>query len=45
VALIGMKDVIVVETKDALLVCKKYNRRTSRKIVDLLEAGGENQLL
>jgi mannose-1-phosphate guanylyltransferase len=45
VALIGMKDVIVVETKDALLVCKKGQSQDVKKIVDLLEAGGENQLL
>lgn len=45
VALIGMKDVIVVETKDALLICKKGQSQDVKKIVDMLEASGENQLL
>lgn len=45
VALIGMKDVIVVDTKDALLVCKKGRSQDVKKIVDALEAGGKTQLL
>jgi len=38
VALVGMKDVIVVETKDALLICKKGRSQDVKKIVDALEA-------
>ena len=45
VALVGMKDVIIVETKDALLICKKGQSQDVKKIVDALEAGQFNQLL
>jgi mannose-1-phosphate guanylyltransferase len=45
VALIGIKDVIVVETKDALLLCKKGRSQDVKKIVDALEAGHLNHLL
>ncbi len=45
VALIGMRDVIVVETKDALLICKKGRSQDVKKIVDALEAGGKIHLL
>jgi len=37
VALVGMKDVIVVETKDALLICKRGRSQDVKKIVDALE--------
>ena len=45
VALVGMKDVIVVETKDALLICKRGQSQDVKKIVDALEAGKFHQLL
>jgi len=45
VALIGMKDVIVVDTKDALLICKKGRSQDVKKVVDALEAGGKKHLL
>jgi len=45
VALVGMKDVIVVETKDALLICKKGQSQDVKKIVDALEAGKLHHLL
>jgi mannose-1-phosphate guanylyltransferase len=45
VALLGMKNVIVVETKDALLICKKGRSQDVKKIVDALEAEGKIQLL
>ena len=38
VALVGMKDVIVVDTKDALLICKRGRSQDVKKIVDRLEA-------
>ena len=38
VALVGMKDVIVVDTKDALLICRKGRSQNVKKIVDRLEA-------
>ncbi len=38
VVLAGIKDLIVVETKDALLICPKGNSQEVKKIVDSLEA-------
>jgi mannose-1-phosphate guanylyltransferase len=38
VALVGMKDVIVVDTKDAILICKRGRSQNVKKIVDRLEA-------
>lgn len=37
-ALVGVKDLIVVETKDALLICKKGRSQDVKKIVEKLEA-------
>lgn len=37
VALTGVKDLIIVETKDALLICPKGNSQDVKKIVDSLE--------
>ena len=45
VELNGMKDVIVVDTKDALLICKKGRSQDVKKIVDMLESGGKTHLL
>jgi mannose-1-phosphate guanylyltransferase len=45
VALVGMQDVIVVETKDALLICKKGQSQDVKKIVDALEAAKLHHLL
>ena len=38
VALVGVKDLIIVETKDALLICKKGRSQDVKKIVEKLEA-------
>jgi mannose-1-phosphate guanylyltransferase len=45
VALVGVQDIIVVETKDALLVCRRGKSQDVKKIVDILEARGKTQLL
>ncbi len=45
VALIGIKDVLVVETKDALLICQRGHSQDVKKIVDTLEAKGKRQLI
>ncbi len=45
VALVGMKDVLVVETKDALLICRRGRSQDVKKIVDQLEASGKAHLL
>ncbi|MCX5849747.1 MAG: mannose-1-phosphate guanylyltransferase [Deltaproteobacteria bacterium] len=37
VALIGVKDLIIVETKDALLICKKGCSQDVKKVVEILE--------
>lgn len=37
-ALVGVKDLIIVETKDALLICKKGCSQDVKKIVDRLDA-------
>ncbi len=38
IALAGVKDLIVVDTKDAILICQKGNSQDVKKIVDILEA-------
>ncbi len=44
-AVVGLKDIVVVETDDALLVCAKDKAQDVKKVVDLLEkAGRENYL-
>jgi len=45
VALAGVKDLIVVETEDALLICQKGNSQDVKKIVDILEAKKLNKYL
>ncbi len=37
-ALVGVKDLIIVETKDALLICKKGRSQDVKKIVEKLDA-------
>ncbi len=44
-ALIGVKDLIIVETKDALLICKKGRSQDVKKIVEKLEAGKQKKSL
>lgn len=38
IAIAGVKDLIIVETKDALLICPKGNSQDVKKIVETLEA-------
>ena len=45
VALVGIKDLIVVETKDALLICKKGRSQDVKKVVDTLEAAKKKKYL
>ncbi len=40
VALVGVKDLLVVETKDALLICRRGRSQDVRKIVESLEKNG-----
>jgi len=45
VALVGVKDLIIVETKDALLICKKGRSQDVKKVVDTLEAAKNKKYL
>jgi mannose-1-phosphate guanylyltransferase len=40
VALVGVKDLLVVETKDALLICRRGRSQDVKKIVESLEKSG-----
>jgi mannose-1-phosphate guanylyltransferase len=44
-AIIGVKDLIIVETKDALLICKKGRSQDVKKIVEKLEAEKQKKYL
>ncbi len=45
IAAIGLDDIVVVDTPDALLVCKKKDTQKVKKIVDFLKKEGNQQLL
>jgi mannose-1-phosphate guanylyltransferase len=45
VAIVGAKDLIVVETKDALLICKKGRSQDVKKVVETLEAAKTKKYL
>ena len=45
VAAIGVKDLIVVETEDALLICPKDRAQDVKKMVELLRSRGREDLL
>ena len=45
VALVGLDDVMVVETDDALLICKRGSSQDVKKVVDILEKNGETAYL
>ncbi|HXI01921.1 MAG TPA: mannose-1-phosphate guanylyltransferase [Candidatus Saccharimonadales bacterium] len=45
IALVGVSDLIVVETDDALLVCRKGESQKVREIVDRLRASGRDDRL
>ncbi len=44
-AVIGLDDIVVVETADALLVCRKDQAQDVKKVVELLEKQGKRQYL
>ena len=43
VALIGMEDVVVVDTEDALLICKKDEAQRVRDVLEALENSGDDR--
>jgi mannose-1-phosphate guanylyltransferase len=45
VALVGVEDLIIVETTDALLICKRGASQDVRKVVDRLEREKRRELL
>jgi mannose-1-phosphate guanylyltransferase len=45
VALVGVEDLIVVSTKDAVLVCKKGDSQQVKKVIDLLRERGKTDLV
>ena len=45
VALLGVKDLVVVDSGDALLICPRDRAQDVRKIVDALRAGDMDDLL
>jgi hypothetical protein len=45
VAIVGLKDIVVVETDDALLVVPRDRSQDVRRIVDELELRGRKELL
>lgn len=45
IALLGVSDLIVAETKDTILVCEKSRAQDVKKIVERLEADGREQYL
>jgi mannose-1-phosphate guanylyltransferase len=45
VALVGVKDLLVVETKDALLICRRGRSQDVKKIVESLEKSGMTSYL
>jgi mannose-1-phosphate guanylyltransferase len=45
VALLGLQDVIVIDTPDALLVCARDRAQDVKKLVDELKARGATKYL
>ena len=45
VAVVGVRDLIVVDTKDALLICKKGSSQDVKKVVERLEAKRKKKYL
>jgi mannose-1-phosphate guanylyltransferase len=45
VALVGVEDLVVVDTEDALLVCPRDRAQDVKKVVDELKARGRRELL
>lgn len=45
IAMIGLEDIIIVDTKDALLVCAKDSANEIKKVVEILRAVNRTELL
>jgi len=42
---VGVKDLVIIETPDALLVCQKEKAQEVKKIVEILEEKGKKEYL
>jgi len=45
IAVVGVEDIIIVDTPDALLICKKSDTQKVKQIVDFLKKSGNQQFL
>ena len=45
IATIGLKDMVIVDTEDALLVCARGQEQKVKELVEQLERDGRNDLL
>lgn len=45
IAAVGLEDIVIVNTKDAILVCKKDKAQDVKKVVDALNEQGREELL
>ena len=45
IAMVGLEDTIIVDTKDALLVCAKDSAGEIRKVLEILRAVNRTELL
>ena len=45
IATIGLEDIIIVETDDAILVCDKGKAQDVKKIVEILQEQGKEEYL
>jgi mannose-1-phosphate guanylyltransferase len=45
VALLGVKDLVIVEDEDALLVCNKERAQDVKKLVEMLKSKGRDEIL
>ena len=45
VAALGVSNIVIVETEDAILVCSKEKAQSVRNIVDVLEKSARSELL
>ena len=44
-AAVGVSDLIIVQTKDATLVCRKDDAERVKQVVEALEASGKKEFL
>ena len=45
VATIGVEDLIIIETKEALLVCNRKNAQDVRQVVEFLKMNNRSELI